>query len=272
MKVFDFNTHLPYPIGEIDKMTIYDLNMSAEELYSCYTMHREDNNNWPESANYMLFNQHLFSGTNVDRFIRKVKGDGRDNYLTALIDFRNKAIYDYMDEAIIRGIDCIKFHSYVQRIVKSDYPDVLKVCEYAEEKNLIICVDTSYGTSKMFVYDNLELVAFISESITKVPIVLLHSGGVRVLKALLLAEDKKNIFLETSLSIPYFAGSSVEQDFAFVYKKIGCERVLYGSDFPYVPLDESLNCTGKFLDKYKFKPEQIEKIMFKNAINMKNYG
>jgi predicted TIM-barrel fold metal-dependent hydrolase len=117
----------------------------------------------------------------------------------------------------------------------------------------------------MYKYDNLKLVCAVADQVNNTPILVLHSGGNRVLEAMLIAAEKQNVFLETSFSLSYYKGSSVENDIAFAYKKIGVERVLYGSDFPYVSIQESINVHHQFLEKHSFSTNDIEKIMFKNA-------
>lgn len=274
MKIFDFNIHLPSNLNykDVDDMIIDEAEITINKLNDSYKKNIEECKDRPDAANLMIFNTILFLDKDVNLFMNIIKRDSRDSYITTLINFRSKKEIDYVDKSIEQGIDGIKFHSYVQRIEESDFPNILKICKHAEERGLFICIDTSYGTSRMFAYDNLKLAAFISESIKKAPIILLHSGGARIIQAMLLAEDKKNIYLDTSFSIPYFLGSSLENDFAFAYKKIGSERVLYGSDFPFITFKESIDIIYKFFEKYKFNQVEIENILFNNAVRIKNNG
>lgn len=191
---------------------------------------------------------------------------------TVLVDFRKsfETIAEMFENFRSLNIRGIKFHSYLQEINESDIDRITKICRLAEDYNLFICLDTSYGTTKMFEYDNLKLAAALVDDIADAPVILLHSGGCRVIEAMLLAEEKNNIFLETSLSIPYYFGSSLEQDFAFVYKKIGCSRVLYGSDYPFTEIENSLGMMLQFLKTHKFSQREIEDIMFNNAMRLIN--
>jgi len=83
------------------------------------------------------------------------------------------------------------------------------------------------------------------------------------LEAYLLADACPNVYLETSFTLPYYLGSSVEQDLAFAYKKID-ERVIYGSDFPYVGLDKSENIFEEFVQKWGFTDSQIDGFLNNN--------
>jgi predicted TIM-barrel fold metal-dependent hydrolase len=156
----------------------------------------------------------------------------------------------------------------LQRIAESDFKQVLQVCEYASSKGLKICIDGSYGTSKMYTYDNMQLACFIADHIFETPIIIVHAGGYRVIEAMLLAADKKNVWLDTSFSLPYYQLSSIEQDFAYVIKKMDCHRVIFGSDHPYIQLQEALSSHLAFFEKYKFSDAQIEKILFTNALEL----
>lgn len=265
MKVFDFNIHLPCNLkNDINENILNENLMSLENLEFCYSNYHNDFRNNIQAGNFMLFNQNIFFENNLSNFIKKLKNDFNGSLVTALIDFKKQNVMHYLDKAILEGINCIKFHSYNQKILESDFVSITKICKYAEEKGIIICIDTSYGTSKMYDYDNIKLACYISDFITKTPIILLHSGGARILEAMLLAEEKKNIYLETSFSIAYYLNSSIEKDFAFAYKKLGCNRILYGSDSPYVNIQQSIHETIEYLEKYNFSDNEIENIFYKN--------
>ena len=168
----------------------------------------------------------------------------------------------------VLGFQFIKFHPYSQQISNSDWDTILTISKFAEKIGLNIIVCTSYGTSKMHHHDGIGLACRLADFITDVPIVPLHSGGIRAYEAFLLAEDKKNIFLDTSFSLNYLEKSPLWDDFAFIYKKLGTERILYGSDFPYVSFENSLNCILRFLDKYNFNENEKEQILFNNSASI----
>lgn len=263
MKPFDFNVHLPCNRRNLIKS---ELTASAEGLVKVFIKCIAELKKNSCSANFMLFNQNVLLEKKTADLIHMACENLPGSCFTVLADFRSKdtpGLIGNIGNSRIRGI---KFHSYVQRITRSDYPKVLELCRIAQEQNKFIAIDTSFGTSKMYDYDNLELACFICDHIQRAPIILLHSGGARVKEALLLALDKANVFLETSFSVNYFLGSSVEIDLAFAFKKIGAKRVIYGSDFPYVSFKDSLNTTTYLLKKYKFNNLEIADIMRNNAI------
>lgn len=149
-----------------------------------------------------------------------------------------------------------------------DISTCVEIAKKAESLNMLIMIDTSYGSLGMYQYDNLKLAMAIANVVTKTSIILLHSGGARCLEAMLLADATKNIFLETSFSLPYYLGSSIERDLAFTYKKLGEDKVLYGSDFPYISFEESEESFLTFMDKWGFTSSHINKIAFQNGFEI----
>lgn len=268
-KIFDFNVHLPH-IQHEDVNVVIENDFSLDEtgLATGLDSHREALAKL-DGANFLLFNTDLFSGT-IESFRGKAEGQIPRTSYTALIDFRRQDIRDYLDRLAVQGAKSIMVNSYLQRIADSDFDQVLKVCAYAASKGLIICIDGSYGTSKMFVYDNMKLACNIADHVSSTPIVIIHSGGFRVIQAMLLALDKTNVWLDTSFSLPYYIGSSLEQDFAFAYKNLGCKRVVYGSDIPYLNSDKSIQIHLDFFRKYNFSEEEIDRIMYTNALELLN--
>jgi len=166
------------------------------------------------------------------------------------------------------GLTAIKFHSYIQKISKQNFDKVVNTSLNAEILKMPILFDSSYGGLNMYKYKNIELISYILEKVKKVPVVILHSGGAKVIEAMLLAEACKNVYLDTSFSVPYYLGSSIEKDLAFAYKKIGTHRVLYGSDFPYVNIVDSYEKTLKFFDENKFSEKDQERILSKTSMDV----
>jgi len=268
MNVFDFNIHLPFLTSDdVNQVINQDLHLDVEGVLKGIDFHRNKLASL-NGANILLFNTKLFESDvsqliNSERisFIPHIK-------FTALLDFRDSGVFEYIDRLCHYGVKAIMFNSYLQQIAGSDFETVLKVCRYAEEKKMIVCIDGSYGTSKMYTYDNMLLACFIADYITRVPIVIVHSGGYRILEAMHLAEDKKNVWLDTSFSLPYYISSSLEADFAFAYKRIGTHRIVYGSDHPYMDIEETFKIHISYFAKYGFSSAETESIFYDNALRL----
>lgn len=271
MTIFDFNIHLPQKISEdVNEVIHDDLNLDIRGLVNGLRLHY-DSIRRAMGANILLFNQHLFrDGTDLSMFTKEVKGKFQQFLYTALIDFRDPHIDGYLERALEQGVHTFMFNSYLQEITENDFTKVLRVCRHAEANNKIICIDGSFGTSKMYTYDNMKLACFVADHVSKVPIVIIHSGGYRILEAMLLAMDKKNVLLDTSFSLNYYLGSSLEQDYAFAYRKLGSNRVLFGSDNPYMNFTEAYRQQIDFFERNKFSSTEIESIFYLNALSLVN--
>jgi predicted TIM-barrel fold metal-dependent hydrolase len=109
-----------------------------------------------------------------------------------------------------------------------------------------------------------RLAAHLS-GVVRCPIVMSHGGGRQVLDAMLVAADAPQVLLETSFSLPYYVGSSIEIDFAFAMRKLGASRWMYGSDAPFVPVPRSLEIAREFFDRHGFSAAEIEQILHGTA-------
>lgn len=270
MKIFDFNIHLYSKNNDsLGQQIKSDTELTANDLLNSF---RENLTHFKSSGisagNFMLFNSSVHLDPNLPNFIEHVKDEMPGSVFTLLFDFRSDAASDHIKAAKMLGFSFIKFHSYVQKISETDYDSIIEICQMAENLDMGICIDTSYGTNALYDYDNLKLAARLSQHISRTPIILLHSGGLRVMEASLIADLCPNIYMETSLSLDYYSDSSLQQDFAFAYKKLNSERVLYASDYPYQKCDDALKTFINFSQSFDFSTIDRNHILYDNAINM----
>jgi predicted TIM-barrel fold metal-dependent hydrolase len=265
MKIFDFNIHLPnIKHTDVNVVIHQDMNLKVDDIFMAMELHNPFIKK-SEGANFLLFNTDLFNLDTVNRFENSTQLDLKNNTLTALINFRRKDLYQYLEYVKAAGVKFLMVNSYLQKISETDFIDVYKVFKFAEENKMGICIDGSYGTSKMYQYDNLKLACYIADLITNTPIVIIHSGGLRIMESMLLAADKKNVWLDTSFSLPFYINSSLEQDYAFCYKKLDAKRIVYGSDYPYENSEEAVKIHLDFFHKYKFSSTDIEGVFYNNS-------
>lgn len=265
--MFDFNVHLPCrKSNDVGGRLADEATMSLDELKRCYDSHRPKLSKATMGANFMLFNEEYpFGGHALSQWISEVRRDWTRAAFTQLLDFRRDRVDIALDYLWECHVDGIKFHSYVQKIGESDFSLVLAAAKAAAERGLFICIDASYGTTRLYDNDNLRLAALLIREIRNTPIIILHSGGARCWEAMLLALEEPNVYLETSFTLPYYRGSSIESDLSFIYRKIGIDKVLYASDFPYVSLEESTKSIGDFFDRFEFSHGERSAILSENA-------
>jgi predicted TIM-barrel fold metal-dependent hydrolase len=269
MKVFDFNIHLPYLLNkEVNEVIAQDITLDSIGIQKGFNTHKHVLDDCI-GANILLFNTKLFE-LDISPLLKIKEYKEKIIKFTALIDFRRRDIKNYIDNLVKCGVNAVMVNSYLQKINDTDFSNVLIAFKYAQRKGLIICIDGSYGTSKMYTYDNLKLACFISDHIHSSPIVIVHAGGYRLIEAMLLASDKNNVWLDTSFSLPYYENSSIETDFAYVLRKMNCERIVFGSDHPYLPFKDALDTHLNFFKKHDFKKEDLEKILYRNSLELFN--
>lgn len=188
-----------------------------------------------------------------------------DNLIfSIMLNFRKEDAHQVLQQAVSLGIKGIKFHPIHQKILPEDFKRVKEIAILANNKNLIIVVDTHYVGYDCDVYSGLKLAKFILPYI-KGPVILAHSGGLKILEALVLALEHENVYLDISFSVPFWMGTSIEQDFAFAIRKVGTKRCLYGSDAPFIDLNFAKNATEKFLIKHRFNIKEREDIFYNTA-------
>lgn len=76
----------------------------------------------------------------------------------------------------------------------------------------------------------------------------------------------KNIWVDIS-AVPYiYEDSPYIEQFKWTIRKIGTDRVLFGSDYPFVPVEEAI----KSVEKLGLTPEEMKAIMYDNARDLLN--
>ena len=259
-KINDLNIH-PIKLNKDLSSTINeDKNINFNQIEYFIRYFKKEN---LEFKNIMIMNENFFfNNKNFTKFSLLYPKTSKLDF-TYLANFRNyKKTIKLINET--NYIKRVKFHSYFQKITKRDFRNILKICEACEKKKISILIDASYGTLKLFEYDNLKLIVAIAEKVKKVPIVILHSGGLNVIKVMAIALSATNIFLETSFSLNFFEQSNLWHDFNFAYNKIGYDKIIYGSDMPYVNAKDSEKNIVKFFRNFKIKDKNIENIMYNN--------
>ncbi|MEP6916993.1 MAG: amidohydrolase family protein, partial [Acidobacteriota bacterium] len=180
------------------------------------------------------------------------------------IDFRRADAVSRLERARAAGVAALKFHPYLQQIVPADYERASSLARDAERLGLFVMVCCSYGTRALERHDGVRLAARLACEV-RCPIVMSHGGGRQVLDAMLVAADAPHVLLETSFSLPYYVGSSIDIDFAFAMRKLGPSRWMFGSDAPFVPLAESIARTRDFFDRHHFTAAEADQIFHGTA-------
>lgn len=178
----------------------------------------------------------------------------------ALLDFRAKDARDLVSEAAKAGVRSLKFHPYRQKIAAEDLSRAADLAAVAERRGLYPTICCSYGTKELGRHSGVALAAMLAGRL-KGPIVMAHAGGAKLMDAMLVAADSPNVFLDTSFSLDYYLGSSLEGDMAFAMRKLGASRWMFGSDAPFFPQKNSIKRILGFFRKHRFPARAVEEIL-----------
>ena len=270
MKVFDFNIHPFSPSVPLDKRLSLELTLDLPGHLREIKLILDQYSNRIDGMNYMIFNTSLWESIEELRSLKRLVNQHFEYFaLTILADISSVPTLSLLQSAKSVGIDFIKFHPYIQQIDANAYSQCIAWSVLAQEANMGICIDTSYGTQLMYRFDNLRLATEIASVIKSAPLILLHSGGKRVMDALLLADSNPNIYLETSLT-PHFYRHfpSLTSDIRSAYSHLGSKRILYASDSPYQHVDKSIEFVAALLEPTTFTPQDMTNIFWNNSISL----
>jgi len=262
MKVIDFHLHLSQKPDLNEELRILDYDIRSLLIQLSIKLKKAKID---KGMVFLLDTRVLTKEQDLETMKKLINSHNLSNlFFSVMLDFRRKDVYDILDRAASCGVNGVKFHPIHQKILPQDYERIKELAILADSKGLMIVIDTHYVGYDCDVYSGLRLAKFILPSI-KGPVVLAHSGGLKVLEAVVLALDYKNVYLDISFSIPFWAGSSIEKDFAFAIKKVGSGRCIYGSDTPFIDLNFAKEFTEKFLMNYGFSPQEKENIFYNTA-------
>ncbi len=219
-----------------------------------------------ERSGVCLMDPALFEQPAAVDLLRRAGESGRF-FFTWMPDFRRPSPETVLSRLQEGGISGITFHSYLQRIVPDDYGRVAEWCAAAAASGMLCGFCTAYGSKGIFEHFSLPLVVEAAKR-TEGPIVLYHAGGAKILEAMLICEMWPNLYLETSFSLSYWRGSSVETDLAFAIRKIGAARVIFGSDAPFVPSATAIADHHAFFEKYGFEESERSAVMGGTAASL----
>ncbi len=147
----------------------------------------------------------------------------------------------------------VKLHPRLSGITKNDFNSInenLKNIDF----NFII-IDCFYYGSKIETHINLDLSVFIASNFKNINILLAHGGGHKTLEFMLYTRELKNIYYDFSFTVKYLYDSSVWIDIQKAFK-YNYKRILFGSDYPDVTVNEAQFYYNKLIENLEFEKER----------------
>jgi hypothetical protein len=143
------------------------------------------------------------------------------------------AALEELDRVAKLGVRMIKLHPNTQAFDVAS-PEVASVVQHAADLGMVVLFD---GFSP---FDANETGKFLRLAVThpSARLVLAHLGGIRFHEMAMFGIARKfawyphNVWFDISATAPFFADSPYREQFVWVIRSVGTDRVLFGSDWP----------------------------------------
>ena len=171
------------------------------------------------------------------------------------------AAFAELARAAQAGAKGLKLHPNTQRFDVAS-PAVAALVEKAAELKLPVIFD-AYSP-----FDADEIGKFVTLAITHptARFILAHMGGPRFPELIVFWILPKygvprNVWFDLSAAAPLYARSPYQEQFVFICRKVGVDRLLFGSDFPFFQPTEALSAVRAL----GFTVEEERQILYANA-------
>lgn len=168
----------------------------------------------------------------------------------------------------ILGTRAIKLHPRLQGINFEDLELLTPIAKRCAALGIPLIICSFLGGRGLFQARTLELCHELAVASPETTLILAHAGGYRPLDALLILKANANVHVDLSFSPLYFAGSSVQQDIEYLVKKADPQRVLFGSDFPELSIQASVDWLLELAQRLDLKPAHLSAVLYDNAARL----
>lgn len=203
--------------------------------------------------------------------IKKVEArlKGKSIYLTAGLD---KLSVETAEQGYYEPYSLLKIHPRIQHL---DAPSIHELFETLREKQIRkpVMIDMfpyRNGTYKIAQYNPLEYEELLND-FPEYNIVFAHFGGIYLREVFMMMKCYKNLWADTSLISRYFRDSPLEGELYYFIKRLEGERVLYGSDYPELPLDDCYTLQYGKMIAAGMSDNDIQKVMSTNFLKLINH-
>lgn len=175
---------------------------------------------------------------------------------------RVKSIAGEMDTLKRMGFKGIKIHPRFSRLNQAD-PVLVEVLKAAAERGLVVFYCTYYFCRVDAFPDRdpfYSLVSLLKEA-PPARVVLVHGGGVELLRYAELARFNENLLLDLSMTLMKYPASSVDSDIRFLFRHFD-RKICIGSDHPeysHVAVRERFDFFSEGVSQ-----DKLENVAFRN--------
>lgn len=181
-----------------------------------------------------------------------------------LFDFSDE--FNFVKQEVKSGrIQGLKIHSRLQKLHDEDYEKLFDAYSEVSDHKLPTILDAFYFGDDLSVQPNLNRIAQMVKLFPDNTFIIAHSGGIRVLEYFLHLKNLPNVVFELSLSLSYLKYASVHRDFSVLLRFGDRNRIIFGTDFPYVDAGDQLNVFLYLAHELGIREADMDKILFANA-------
>lgn len=179
----------------------------------------------------------------------------------------DRAALDEIDRVTAGGAAWLKLHPNTQQFDVAD-PDVLTVVKRATENGLPVLFDaySPWDANQPGKFVNLAL------AVPDARLILAHAHGPGFAQLLIYdivgryPQWQRNVWIDISVTGALLAGSPFAEQFTWVLRKVGTDRIIFGSDYP---LDDPMTAARAVADLGFTVAEQAA-ILHDNAESLLN--
>ena len=99
--------------------------------------------------------------------------------------------------------------------------------------------------------------------------IIMHGGGLNLLKYYEKFRFTENIFIDLSYTMEHYIQTTLKKDMIFIFKNFD-KRILVGSDFPSFSLKQFKTCLNKLIKHSKINNKKKTNILINNINKIQN--
>lgn len=170
-----------------------------------------------------------------------------------------------IDRVARAGARALKLHPNTQQFDVAD-PSVREVVARATRRRLPVLFDaySPFDANQAGKFVQLAL------QLPKARLILAHAHGPRFSELLvydvLARYDwwKRNVWVDVSVAATLFASSPFSEQFVWILRKVGVDRLLFGSDYPL----EEPGAAIRAVTRLGFRRAELSRILYQNAVGL----
>jgi predicted TIM-barrel fold metal-dependent hydrolase len=204
----------------------------------------------------------------ISEYEQKKEELKQSDCISLIFEFRNAL--DFVEKEVNTGrVVALKIHSRIQQLEETDYPLIFDCYEERfARKQIPVIFDAFYFGADFRYQPNLQRMAEFARRFKETKVIIAHSGGFRALEYFLHLKELPNIHFDLSFSLAYLSYASVYQDFKNLLRFASPEKLLFGTDFPFVSAKVQLERILEIFSELNMPEEKQQKILFQNSYDL----